>query len=120
MVFLIGGVILLVGLTLAFFSNSFIDVGYGYQASANAEGAAISGAQDAMLQLDRNTASSSYSILVGSTTAAITVTQNTPATNYITILSVATVSLRTRKVQVIMFKDPNTSQLTVTSWQEIQ
>lgn len=120
MVFLIGGIILLVGLMLVFFSSSFIDIGYGYQASLNAEAAAVSGAQDAMLQLERNTATSSYSLPVASTTVAVTVTQNAPSTNYITVLSVATVSLRTRKVQAILFKDPTTGQFTVTSWQEIQ
>src|SRR5580658_10262785 len=83
LVLLIGGIVAVIGVTIAFFSSSFVDSSYGYQASASAETAATSGAEDALLQLDRNAAfaSGGYSLVVGSTTATVSVAQGTPSTN---------------------------------------
>lgn len=122
LVILIGGLVSVVGVLLAFFANSFIDSGYGYQASASAEAAAVSGAEDAILQLNRNAsfATSSYTLAVGSTTATINVTQNLPLTNFVTVTSTASVSGRTRKVNVVLSKNASTSQMTIVSWQEVQ
>ena len=122
LVFLIGAIVAIVGLLVAFFANSFVDTGYGLSASASAEASATSGAQDAMLQLDRNTGFSSagYTIAVVSSTATVSVTQNAPSAGYVTILSTATVSNHKRKVQVILFNNASTSQLSVVSWGDIQ
>lgn len=123
LVFLIGGIITFAGITLAFLATSFIDSGYGFNASVNAEAAAASGAQDAMIQLQRNpsfSSTSGYSLVVGSTTATVTVNQNTPSTGFITALSKATVSGRVKKVQVVLSENASTTQLSVVSWQEIQ
>ena len=123
LVFLIGGIVLLIGFTLAFLANSFIDTGYGYQASVQAEAVAISGVEDALLQLDRVSSSSlpgSYTIPVGSNTATVTVTQNVPSAGLITLLSAATVSSHTRKVNVVAAINAATNQVSVVSWQDVQ
>lgn len=123
LVFLIGGIITLAGITLAFLATSFVDSGYGLNASVSAEAVAASGAQDAMLQLQRNPGFSNtggYSLAVGSTTATVTVNQNTPSTGFITILSKATVMGHVKKVNVVLSENASTTQLTMISWQEIQ
>jgi len=122
LVFLIGGIVILIAVTLAFLVNSFIDTGYGYQALTQAEGVASSGAEDALLQIDRGvfTSNTSYSVPVGSNTASVTVTLASPSTGYDTILSSATVSNRTRKVNVIVAVNASTSQASVVSWTDVQ
>src|ERR1700722_7333974 len=98
-----GVIVAIIGVTLAFVSASFINSSYGYQSSAMALGAATSGAEDALLLLYRNMATSSYTLAVASTTATITITQNSPSANFITVLSQATVSGHTRKVDVVVW-----------------
>jgi hypothetical protein len=122
LVFLIGGVIGAIGVTLAIIANSSVDSGYGYQASVQAQSMATSGAEDALLQLDRNAAFSSggYNLGVGSGTATVTVTQGSPSTGFATILSAATVSSRTRKLNVVVSVNASTSQIDVVSWNQTQ
>lgn len=122
LVFLIGGIVVLIGITIAFFTNSFVDTGYGYKAQVLAEAAAASGAEDGLLQLDRNPnfSSSGYSLAVGSSTATVTITQNSPSSGFITVLSTATVSSRTRKINVVLSLNATTGQTSIVSWQTIQ
>lgn len=123
LIFLIGGIIVLIGLTIAFFVSSFVDTGYGYRASVQAEAVAASGAQDALLRLDRFASSSvagTSNVTVGSSTATVTVTQNTPSAGLVTILSTATVSNHTKKVSVVAAIDASTGQASVLSWQATQ
>jgi hypothetical protein len=123
LVFLIGGIIAFVGITLAFLATSYIDSGYGFKESIIAESAAASGAQDALLQLNRNPSfsnTSGYSLMDGSTTATITVTQNAPSAGLITILSKATTVGHVKKMNVIVAENTTTDQMSVISWQEIQ
>jgi hypothetical protein len=118
LVLLVGGAIILIGLTLAFLATSFIDTGYGYRALTQAQAAANSGVSDALLQLDRNASfsqPSGYSVIAGPNTATVTVTQNSPSTGLVTILSTATVGTRTRKITVVAAANASTSQVTVTS-----
>jgi len=123
-VLFIGGIVTVAGLLIAFFAASSIDTGYGVAASFNAESAATAGAEDGLLQLDRNpqfSNPSGYSVSVGtSTTATVTVTQNSPASGEATILSAATVSLHTKKVQVIVSENSSTQDINIVSWTEIQ
>lgn len=126
LVFLIGSIIVLLGVTIAFLVNSSVDTSYGYANVEVAEAVATAGVEDALLQLDRNVCfpaggTNPYTVAVGSNTATITVTQTAPSTcdAKITILSVATVTNRTRKVNVTLIPDPNTGQLQITSWQTI-
>lgn len=123
LVFLIGGIILLVSMTMAFLTSSFIDTGYGFKASLSAEATAISGAQDAILQLDRNinfSNTSGYSVGIGSSTATVTVTQNSPSAGFVNILSSANISGHVKKINVILTESTTTDSLGVVSWQEVQ
>ena len=121
LIILIGGSAILIGVTLAFLANSFVDTGYGYRASVSADAVATAGAQDALLQLDRNSSFSSggYSVVVGSSTATVTVSSSTSA-GIVTIASTATVSNHTRKLTVLASVNSTTGQVTVTSWQATQ
>lgn len=123
LVFLIGGIILLVSVTLAFLTSSFIDTGYGYKASLSSQATAASGVQDAMLQLNRNinfSNTSGYSVVIGSSTATVVVTQNAPSAGFVTILSSANVSGHVKKINVILSESTTTNSLSVVSWQEVQ
>jgi len=123
LVFLIGGVVILIGLTLVFLANTFVDTGYGYQASIQAEAVAASGVRDALLLLGRISGASlpgSYTVPVGSSTATVTITQNSPSAGLITVLSTATVSNRARKISVVAAIDASTGQVSVISWQATQ
>ena len=124
LVIFIGGIIAVAGLLIAFFAASSVDTEYGVAAEFNAEAAATAGAEDGLLQLDRNAQFSNtlgYAVSAGSsTTATVTVTQNTPSTGFATILSVATVSGHTKKINVVASENASTEQISVISWTEIQ
>ncbi len=123
LIFLIGGIIVFTGVLLAFLASTFIDSGYGYQASAMAAAAATSGAEDALLQLDRNpqfSNPSGYALPVGANSAQVAVTQDSPSAGYVNIRSVSTVSGRTKKINVVVSESTSTDQMNIISWQEIQ
>ena len=120
MTLLIGGVVVASGVLFSFFVASFVDSGYGLQASYAAEAAATSGVEDALLQLTRNGAFSNpsgYAVVLGKNTATVTV--SAPSSGLITIVSTATVSMRTRKIVVVASENPATNQIAIVSWQEI-
>jgi uncharacterized protein (UPF0333 family) len=120
MALLIGGIVVAAGILFAFFVSSFIDSGYGLQASYAAEAMAASGVEDALLQLSRNGSftSTGYTVSMGGSAATVTVSTSTPG--LITILSVATISLRTRKITAVASENPTTSQIALVSWKETQ
>jgi len=124
LVIFIGGIVMVGGLLIAFFAASSVDTGYGVAAEFKAEAAATAGAEDALLQLDRNAQfknTTGYAVSAGSsTTATVTVTQNTPSAGFATILSVATVSSHTKKISAVVSENASTSQVSVISWTEIQ
>ncbi len=122
LVIVIGGIVLAAGVALALITASFVNSTYGMRAATSAEAAATAGAEDGLLQLSRNSqfGNSSgyiYSFAVGSSTATVTVTQ--PSGGFATVLSSATVSLRTKKIQVVVSVNPATGQLDMVSWKEI-
>lgn len=121
MTILIGGIVVAAGILLSFLVFSYIDSGYGLQASYAAEAAATAGVEDALLQLTRNGSFSSagYSVSAGTNTAMVTVTQNISSST-VTVLSSATVSLRTRKIKAIVAEDPTTNHVTLISWYATQ
>ncbi len=121
MVILIGGIITLVAVILAFFAVSFLGTGFSYRHTQRASLVATAGAQDGVMQLVRNRSFSSggYSVPVDTESTTVTVTQGTPVTNQATILSVATVLTYTRRIQVVVDVNPNNGQITVLSWQEL-
>jgi len=126
-VLFIGGIVMVAGLLIAFFAASSLDAGYGVAAAFSAESTATAGAEDALLQLDRNpqfpTGSSMsvpYTFTSGSSTASVNVTQGSPASSEATILSAATVSGHTKKIQVIVSLNASTTAVTIVSWTEVQ
>ena len=54
LVLLVGGTVVLIAATLFFLILSFLNSTFGFQAANQARGLAISGANDALLQLSRN------------------------------------------------------------------
>jgi len=124
LVFLIGSIIILVGVTLAIIINTSVDTSYGYQAAIQAQAVATAGVEDALLQLDRNPSfpTGSYSFSVASSTANVSITQGSGATaGKITILSSATVNGRTRKLSVVAAQDATTTgDINIISWQTTQ
>jgi hypothetical protein len=122
MVFFVGGIMIVVGITMAVIAATFIDTGYGVQASNAAEAAATAGAEDAYIQLVRNSTfsnTSGYNIANGSSTATVTATQNSPSSGYVTVIATATVNGRTRKVQVVFAVNSATGQIAVVSWADV-
>lgn len=122
LVFLVGGLIVLVGVSLAFLIISFISSGYGFRVSNQALSAAAAGAEDAIIQVVRNkdfSSPSGYSVPVGSWTADVTVTPNSPASGQDTIVSAAVISGYKRKIQVVISVVSSTGQVDVVSWDQL-
>jgi uncharacterized protein (UPF0333 family) len=122
LVILMGGILLVAGIALSFVVLSSVNSGFGYEASEQAQSVATAGAQDGLLQLDRNSNASStgYTIAVGSSTATITITQSSPSSGYVTILSAATVLGNTRKASVVVSENSSTGQSSIVSWSNVQ
>jgi len=119
-VFLIGVIVLSIGVAVAFLANSFLSSGYGYQAANRAMSVASAGAEDALMRLARNkdfSSVSSYSVPVGSDSASVTVNQNSPVAGQAKIVSSATAFFQQRKLQVIVSVDGTTGQISLVSWQ---
>jgi len=122
LVFLIGGIIAAIALTLAVIILSSLNTSYGTQASESAEAAATAGVEDALLQLARSNTFSKplgYTIQEGSTTATVTV-NNPSSAGQATILSVATVSGHIRKISVVLAENSATGQASIISWADVQ
>lgn len=122
LVFLIGGVLVLIGVTLSFVVISFLNATYGFQAANRALGVATAGVEDALLQLARNkdfSVPSGYSMPLGAASAAVKVTQGAPAAGLATILSQAVVGSHERKLQVVVSVSAATGRVHVVSWQEV-
>lgn len=119
LVFLVGGIIIVVGVTLAFLSFSFISSSFGFQSAQRAEMAALAGARDALIQLarDNNFTSLGYTVPLNAYQAAVTVTQDSPVAGQATIVSAATVMNNTRRAQVIVAIDSEVGQVSILSWQ---
>ncbi len=125
LVFFIGGLVAVAGLLIAFFAASSLDTGYGVAAAFSAESAATAGAEDGLLQLDRNSVFSNpspgYTVSgTSSATATVTITQSSPSAGLATILSTATVSGHTKKINVVVSENATTGQINIVSWTEIQ
>jgi len=111
------------GIAIAVFTASYVTSTYGYETSEQAQAVAIGGAEDALLLLARNSSYSvpgGYVISIGSSTATVSITQNSPSVGFATILSQGTIASRVRKVQVIVSINGTTGQASVVSWNEVQ
>lgn len=119
MVFLIGGVVFVAGIAIAFFAIQFVNSGYGFETVQRLQAAASGGIADALLQLDRNSAfaSAGYSVPLDALSATVVVTQGSPATNQATITSASSLGLRSRTLRAVVAIDPTTGQITLLSLQ---
>jgi len=117
MVLLIGGVIVLIAATMAFLVFSYLNSTFGYQASQKAYAVAVSGVDDGFMQLLRNKdfSSAGYALPVGSSTATVSVTQNSPFANQVTINSQATASFYSRRIRQIVEVNATSGEITVLS-----
>lgn len=120
LVFLIGGIILIMSVTLAVLVMSFLNSGYGFQAANRSLAAAQAGVQDAHLKLLRdNELTGTYSFANGSSTANVTVTQDSPSAGKVTVVADATFSGYTRKVQAIFAVNATSSEVNLISWSQL-
>ncbi len=122
LVFLIGGIIILIGVTVAFLTVSFINSGFGLQASDRARATASAGVYDAMMQLVRQgtfSAATPYTVPVGSYSASVTVTQGAPIAGEVTILSKASVSFHERDIQAVAAVNATTGLINILSWKDL-
>jgi hypothetical protein len=120
-VFVIGTIIVLAGVTLAFVVVSFINSGLGFQSANRALSVATAGVGDALLTLDRDKdfSSAGYSVPVGAFSANVTVVQNAPSAGRATIVSDAVVLARERKIRVVVAIDPTTGEANPISWNQL-
>lgn len=127
LVFLIGGIALLVSVTIAVIAISFLNSTFAFQSANRAYANATSGAQDALLKLARD---DSFSDLTGyqvpyviggclSNCAFVTVNQVDPS-KQVEIISTATVFASTRKIKVVVAIDPNNGEVSVSSWTNLE
>ena len=122
MVLLIGAIIAVVGFLALFLSGSLVNTSYGVKAEGVAQAAATAGAEDAILQLDRNSFVSfpvTYAVPVGSTTATVNVNSNTPSSGFVTVTSTATFANHIKVIRVVLSVD-SSSQVNQVSWQNMQ
>lgn len=129
LVFLIGGIALLVSVTMAVIAIGFLNSTFAFQSANRAYANATSGAQDALLKLARN---DSFSDLTGyevpyveggclSNCAFVTVDQVDPyPSKRVEIISTATVFSSTRKIKVVVAIDPNNGEVSVSSWTNLE
>ena len=123
LVFLTGGIIVLVGLSLAFLAISFINSSFGFQSANKALAIASAGVYDALIQLVRNKSfSGSYCVPLpcGQGSSSTTVSQNTPSPGLVTIESQATSFVSRRKIKTIVSISSTTTQVNLVSWNLVQ
>lgn len=121
LVFLIGGIIVLAGITLAFLTSSFLNSTHGFRISERARALAASGVYDALLRLARNKdlQAASYTISAGNDSATVSVTQDSPATGLVTITSTSIISNRQKRIRAIVSRNATSSELYLVSWDQI-
>lgn len=122
-VLLIGSIVVFVGVTLGFLNTSFISSSLGFGAAQRALATATAGANDGFLRLVRNkdfSDTDGYSVPLSGNSATVVVTQDTPSSGLVTIVSRATVLFHTRKVQVVASVDASAGNVRLVSWQEVQ
>ena len=120
LVFLIGAIIILAGVTLAFLALSYLNSTYGYQAAERAKAVAASGVSDALLRLNRNKdlSSSGYAVSLGADSATVTVTQDAPSAGLVTVTSVATILFRQRRIRTVASRNATSGLTPVVSWDQ--
>lgn len=120
LIFLIGGVMIVIAATLTFVVSTYLNATIGYRSANQALSIASSGVDDAVLQLTRNKgfSSSGYCVPIscGATSTLVIVTSNTPQYGQATITSDAKINQKERKIRAVV-SVASSSQITIISWQ---
>lgn len=119
-ILLLSGIIVFAGVALGALSLSFLNASGGFQNSNRARVVAEGGIEDALLQLARNKSFSNtggYCVPLGcgADSALVTVTQDTPSIDRITVLSTATVLLYRVRTQAILAIDRESGAFSLVS-----
>lgn len=120
--FLVGGTAILAALALAFFTASFTNTIYGFQAANRALAAASAGASDALRELSRDkdfTAPLGYPMQVGGIDVRVIVEPVVGQSGVVRITSQASSFGFVRKLQVIASVHQTTGEVTSISWQQL-
>ena len=118
LVFLIGGIITLIGLTLASLATSFIGSTSGFETAEKVQAVTTGGAYDALLRLSRAKGlSGTYTVPGLDASAVVTVTQDSPSTGLITITSSSTISRRERRIRVVVSRTATSGEIGLVSWE---
>lgn len=113
---------IVVGAILTFLVIGFINSTFGFRASTEALSIASAGIDDALLQLTRNkdfSEQSGYCVPSDSCTesdALVVVTQNSPSTGFVSIISTARVDRRERIIKAVASVSSSTGQVQMISW----
>lgn len=118
LVIVIGSIVVIVGITLAFLAISFLNSVYIYDASLKARALAMSASEDALLTLTRKALPSSGSWSYSSSSYSYTITR--PAPGQVTIVGTSTgVNQLIRKESIVNAAvDGVTGQVNSYSWQD--
>lgn len=114
---------IIIAASLTFMVLSFLNSARGFQAANSALALAMSGYEDALLQLARNqNTNGSYcvpDIACGGGTASVSITSDSPQAGFATIVSSAKVLGRERAIQALVTISTSTSEIQPVSWQLI-
>lgn len=123
-ILLISSIIVEISVALALLSNALVNTRFSERLTAEALLTARSGAQDAILRIERykNCPSSpncpgTYSLSVGSNTADVTITND--SAGRITVMSTGIAKNRQKKVEVILGVDTVTGETELQSFNEV-
>lgn len=122
LIFLIGGIALLVSVTLSLVAINFLNSTFAFQSANKAMAESMGGVSDALLQLARNPqfSNAGYNVCItlpSSDCATVTVSQNQdlPTSWKATIVSTATVFASQRKIQAVAAINPLNGEVSVAS-----
>ncbi|MFA5099045.1 MAG: hypothetical protein WC461_02405 [Candidatus Paceibacterota bacterium] len=124
MTLLIGGLIVELGIALAFVSYYFMQGGFGLKISGEALTAARSGVEDATINIIRdsnfNPSPNPYTITIGNGTAQITVCKDTCAgAGKFQVDSLGSVLTKRRQIRAIISVDSQTGEVKLESEKEV-
>ena len=118
LVFLIGSIVTLLGITMAFLANSLINITGGFRAAEQAQSVAVSGAYDALMRLSRaKEFSGAYIVPINDWSANVTMVQDSPSAGLATITSNAVASRRRKEVRVVVSRNPVNGAISLVSWE---
>ena len=124
MTILVGGLIVELGIALAFISYYLVQGGFGLKLSEEALAAARSGVQDATMRIVRdsnfNPSPNPYSITIGSGSARITVCKDTCAgTGKFQVDSLGSILTKSRQIRAIISINSQTGEVKLESEKEV-